>query len=174
VYERPGSDEYHEYYGMYIGRVPEGDALVTLEREWQITLSLLESVPEEREGYRYAPGKWSIREVVGHCLDVERVFGLRALHFARGDQAPLPSFEQDEWAEEAGADDRSLVDLTEEWDALRRSHLIMFRGIPEASRLRTGIASERLFSTRAIPWILAGHEIHHRTVLEELYGLGPL
>jgi hypothetical protein len=173
VYDRPPADEYFEYYGMYIDRVPNGDAIATLEQEWETTRQLLESVPEDRETYRYAPGKWSVREVVGHCLDVERVFGVRALHFARGDEAPLPSFQQDWWAQEAGADDRPLQDLIAEWDAMRRSHVLMFRGIPEPSRLRSGIASGRSFSARCIPWIMAGHEIHHRTVLEELYGLGP-
>ena len=171
MYDRPAPTEYYEYYGMYTDRVPDGDVLETMEREWENTRKLLEGVSEDGESYRYEPGKWSVREVVGHCIDVERVFALRGLHFARADAAPLPSFEQDEWAQKCGAEDRQLSDLVAEWDAVRRSHILLFRGIPESARLREGIASERRFSVRCIPWIIAGHEIHHRTVLEDRYGL---
>jgi hypothetical protein len=170
AFARPASDEYHEYYGRYIEQVPDGDILEMLERQVGGTLTLLRNVASDRETYRYQPGKWSIREVVGHVLDSERVFGMRALHFARGDANPLPSFEQDDWARLSYADQRPLADLAEELRAVRLGHVLMLRGLGPDAPLRRGIASGRQFTVRSMAWILAGHELHHVRILREAYG----
>jgi hypothetical protein len=166
---RPGPGEHHEYYGLYVSQVSDGDVLDTLERQVEETTALLRSVPAARETYRYADGKWSIREVIGHVLDTERVFGLRALHFARRDPAPLPSFEQDDWARVSNAHARPLADLVEEFRAVRRGHVLLLRGLDPDAGPRRGVASGREFTVRSIPWILAGHERHHVGVLRERY-----
>ncbi len=170
LYRRPGAGEHHEYYGLYVSQVPDGEeVLEALERQIEDTAALLRGVPAARETHRYAAGKWSIREVVGHVLDAERVFGFRALHFARRDPAPLPSMEQDDWARVSNAHDRPLADLVEELRAVRRGHLLMLRGLDAEAVSRRGVASGREFTVRAIPWILAGHERHHVRVLRERY-----
>jgi hypothetical protein len=171
AFARPGADEYPEYYGRYISKVPDGDVLKMLERQLDDTLTLLRNVPPDREKYRYQPEKWSIREVVGHVLDVERVFGLRALHFARGDATPLPSFEQDDWARISNAGERPLADLAEEFRLVRLGHVLMFRGLDPDAALRRGRTTAE-FTVRSMAWILAGHEIHHQRGLREAYGCG--
>lgn len=169
TFDRPGPGEHHEYYSLYIDRVPDGDVLDTLERQVEETADLLSSVAPERETRRYAPGKWSIREVVGHIIDAERVFAYRALHFAREDGAPLPSMEQEPWAAASNAGQRDLVDLVSELRTTRRSHVLMFRGLGADAPLRRGVASGREFTVRSLPWIIAGHELHHADVLRERY-----
>lgn len=169
VFARPSPGEHDEYYGFYIGQVPDGEVLETLERQVEETVALLRGIPAARETHRYAAGKWSIREVVGHLIDAERVFGLRALHFARSDPAPLPSLEQDDWARASNAHDRSLADLVDEFLAVRRGHVLLFRGMNADAALRRGVASGREFTVRSIPWILAGHERHHAKLLRERY-----
>ena len=167
--KRPQATEHHEYYGRYIEKVPDGDIIQLLESQVEETLRLLATVSPERADHRYAPGKWSIKEVVGHVIDTERTFGYRALCFARKDPAPLPSFEQDQYAEFSNAADRTLPDLAEELRMVRKSHVVLFKSFDEASWTRTGIASGFEFSVRSLPFIIAGHEIHHRTVLEDRY-----
>jgi len=169
---RPAPGEHHPYYATYIDRVDDGDILETLTRLESETATFLAAVPPERETRRYRQGAWSVREVVGHLIDSERLFGFRALHIARGDPAALPSMDQELWARSAAHNDRPLADLAEELRLLRRGHLRMIRGFPEAAWSRRGVASGRDFTVRALVWILAGHEIHHLRVLEERYGLG--
>ncbi len=166
---RPAPTETHDYYRRYIDRVPDGDIAETLARQLEGTRALLAGVAEARAGFRYAPAKWSLKEVVGHVIDTERVFAFRTLHFARGDQNPLPSFEQDDWVKTAGADDRTLQSLVDELVAVRGATLALVRTLDDASRKRTGIASGRTFTARSVPWIIAGHELHHRGVLSERY-----
>ncbi len=167
--ERPQPDEYFEYYGRYIDKVPAGDICSILADQLQLTLDLLAGVPPDREDYAYAPGKWSIKEVIGHVTDAERVFAYRALSFARRDPAQLPSMEENDWAEVSNASHRTLAKLAEEFAAVRRSSVLMFEGFDaETSELR-GTASGCEFSVRSIAYILAGHEMHHRAVLEERY-----
>ncbi len=165
---RPRPDEYADFYGTYIAAV-EGPLLETLEidsRHWQ---TLLASVPPAREGYRYEPGKWSIREVVGHVIDAERMFSVRAMAFARGDQAHFPSFDENAYAAASGADRRSLADLTEELCAVRRSTLLLLKSFEEEAWDRRGTASGYEFTVRSLAWIMAGHSRHHRGVLAERY-----
>jgi len=114
--ERPQPSEYNEYFGYYIGLVPEGDILEILQDELRTTLDLIARIPEDKETYRYAEGKWSIREVIGHLADAERVFQYRALAFARSDPAHLPSMEENDYARESNAHSRTLAELADEFD----------------------------------------------------------
>jgi hypothetical protein len=166
---RPDREECYEYYGRYIDQVPDGDIRTTLATQIEEFATLIRGIPADRESYRYAPGKWSIREVVGHVLDTERVFGLRALHFARRDRTPLPSFEQDDWARESNAGTRPLGDLLDELLTVRQGHVLFFRGLDDDAALRRGIASEREFTVRSVAWIIAGHERHHLRELRQRY-----
>ena len=166
---RPDPSEYDAYYGRYIDLVPEGDILDILEREMVTTQALLASVPPEKEEYRYAPGKWSVREVVGHLIDAERTFAFRCIWVARGAVDPQPSFDQEAWARTSNAGTRRLVALAEEWITLRRDAILLFRGLDEEATGRTGIASGKSFTARTFPWIIAGHELHHRALLERDY-----
>ena len=130
---------------------------------------MLASVPAEREEFRYAPGKWSVREVVGHLMDTERVFAFRSLWIARAAEGGLPSMDQDEWGGTSNASGRFLADLTAEWRALRRSNVQLFRSFDEEAWMRTGMASGLEFRVRAFPWIIAGHELHHCALLKSEY-----
>lgn len=167
--QRPEASEYFEYYGRYIEKVPEGDILSILESELAETLDLLDGLTEERANYRYAPGKWSVKEVIGHLIDVERLFSYRALSFARNDPAPLPSMEQEDWAKFNNASQRTLSELLMEFVAARRSSIAMFRSFDDGMWERQGTASGYRFSVRTFPYIIAGHERHHRGVLQERY-----
>ncbi len=169
MHQRPDPSEYAPFYAGYVAALPEDDIVRTLEVEMHRTLALLASIPPERETHRYAPGKWSVREVVGHIVDAERVFGVRALTFARADAGPLPAFDENRWAEVSNAHDRPLADIAAEFEALRRSHLLMARGLEPASLLREGTASGTPVTVRALLWIMAGHERHHRRILEDRY-----
>lgn len=166
---RPSPGDAAPYYFNYIDLVPKGDVLDILERGVADTRRALEGVGPERETYRYAPGKWSIRELVGHVVDAERVFGNRAFHIGRGDAAPLPSMEQDDYVRTANADGRPLADLLDELDLVRRSHLRMFQAFDAGAWERVGTAANNPVRVRALPFILAGHEIHHRNVLAARY-----
>jgi hypothetical protein len=163
---RPAAGEHAEYYGGYIAVVPEGDILETLRDQLGETLALLQRVPAEREGFRYAEGKWSLKEVVAHVVDTERMFAFRALAMARADGVDLPGMDQDEWVANAHADERTLDDLGAEWAALRRSNIHMFAPMSEETALRTGRASGYSFTVRSFPWIIAGHELWHRRRIE--------
>lgn len=159
---RPEASEYGDYYKLYVDLVPDGDILQTLQHQLGETLALLQGVAEDRETYRYAEGKWSLREVVGHLLDTERLFAFRALAMARSDDVDLPGMDQDEWVDSSSAGDRPLDDLAAEWAALRRANIHMFASMDEATGARTGTASGYSFTVRSFPWIIAGHELWHR------------
>jgi uncharacterized damage-inducible protein DinB len=166
---RPTASEHDEYFGRYIGLVPEGDILEILDSERVETLTLLAGLSEEKSEYRYAEGKWSIREVIGHLIDSERMFQYRALCFARRDPAHLPSFEENDYAKESNAHQRPLAELAEEFDLVRRSSISLFKGFDEEMTARSGKASVFEFSVRSFAFILAGHEMHHRGVIVERY-----
>lgn len=166
---RPAPDEYNEYFGRYIDSVRDGDVVATLTAQIDETLALLASVPAEREEYRYAPGKWSLREVVGHLIDTESAFAFRALWVARQAAGGQPSFEQDDWARSSNAGDRELKDLMEEWQALRRANVLKFAGFDGPAWMRRGRVSGNEVTTRALVWVIAGHELYHRALLERDY-----
>jgi len=166
---RPAAVEYAPYYGKYIDKVPEGDLLRTLEGQARETQALLAGLSEARALHRYAPGKWSIKEVIGHVSDAERVFSYRALRFARADATVLPGFDENAWVPAGNFDGRSLKELAAELDAVRRSTIALFRGLDAAALARRGTASDNAVSVRAIAWIIAGHERHHVGLLHERY-----
>lgn len=166
---RPEPDEYAPYYETYLARIPAGDLLATLEREEARLLATIRAVPPDRETHAYAPGKWTIRELVGHVIDAERVFALRALWFARGADTPLPGFEENRWARTSNAAERALSLLGEELVAVRRASVALLRGLDGPALDRRGVANGVEFTVRAAAWIIAGHALHHRIVLEERY-----
>ncbi|HEV8433019.1 MAG TPA: DinB family protein, partial [Thermoanaerobaculia bacterium] len=145
---RPQSDEYAEYYGRYIDRVPDGDVVAMLESQGNATQELLASIGEEKAGYRYEPGKWSIKQVVGHITDSERVFAYRLVAFARGEKQPLPGFDQDEYMETANFDASSLGDLAKGLASTRQATLTLVRSLDDEAWSRRGIASDNPVSAR--------------------------
>lgn len=167
--ERPQPSEYAPYYATYIDRIEEGDILEILADQIEQTVTLLSSVPPELEKHSYETGKWSVREVIGHLIDTERVFGYRAFTFARGDEGPLPGMDQDRYAKVSNAGSRSLENLSDELQAVRASTLAFFTGLPDEAWERRGIASDYSFTVRSIPYLIAGHELHHHTGLVENY-----
>lgn len=169
---RPGAAEFPEYYRNYIATVPDGPILEFLESHGEDLVELLSSVPEGLEGHRYAPEKWSIREVVAHVIDAERMFTTRALAFARGDRGPYPSFDENHYATTCGAEGRTLGDLAEEFAALRRSTTIFYRTLPSEAWDRTGVASGKDFNVRSLAWITAGHAVHHGALIRDRYLAG--
>ena len=168
---RPQPTEYPEYYGRYIDLVPDDDIVETLGEQLGETLALLQAVPSERETFRYEPDKWSVREVVGHLVDTERVMAYRALHIARAHGADIPGMDQDEWARHSNANKRPIYDLASEWGVVRRANIQFFATLGPDAGMRTGIASGFEFTVRCFPWIIAGHELWHRRRLVEDYGL---
>lgn len=166
---RPEETEYLSYYGKYVSLVPEGEILATLGQQVNETLELLRNIPESQGGFRYAPGKWSIKELVGHMLDGERIFAYRALRFARNDRTPLPGFEQDDYIRYASFDDCLLGDLAAEFATVRQSSLFLFKHLNEEAWTRRGVASDSEVSVRALAYIIAGHELHHRRILRDKY-----
>jgi hypothetical protein len=166
---RPTAAEYAPYYGRYIDRVPEGDLLRTLEDQARETQALLARLSDAKALHRYAPGKWSIKEVIGHVADTERVYAYRALRFARADATALPGFDENAWVPAGNFDARSLKDLAAELDVVRRATLALFRSLDAAALARRGPANDNEVSVRAIAWIIAGHERHHVALLHERY-----
>lgn len=166
----PDRTEAAEYYFTYIDRVPsDTDVLRVLADQLPETVKLLESISDERSLHRYAPGKWSIREVVSHINDTERLFVFRALWFARGLEAPLPSFDQDVALAGAYADERPWRQHIDEFRAVRAASLALFQSLREDAWMRRGIASGNPFSVRALAYITAGHVTHHALLLRERY-----
>lgn len=169
MHDRPTADEFAEYYGRYVAAVPDGPIIESLEAQGRETAEVLAQVAETGGGFRYAPGKWSLKEVVGHVIDSERMFAMRALAFARKDPAALPPFDENEYAAESGADARTVSELLEEFEGVRRASVLLFRGLGPDAWSRRGIANEREFSVRGLAWIIAGHSVHHLNVIEERY-----
>ena len=166
---RPERDEYATDYETYVSLVPEGDIVGILSRQLDETLALLRSVPAAREDFRYEPGKWSLKEVVGHMTDAERIFSYRALCIARGDKANLPGMDQDEYMLGANFGARRLGDLSAEFDYVRRATLSLLRHLDDEAWLRRGTANDAEVSVRALAHMLAGHEAHHVNILRERY-----
>jgi DinB superfamily len=168
---RPDPTEYAPDHGKYVALVPEDDVLAALEQELGATLALLRSVPEGQDCVRHPPYTWSTKEVVGHLTDCERVFGYRALRIARADATPLAGFDENAYARAADFDRHPLAELAAEFEAVRRSHLWLFRHQPEEAWARHGVANSSGVSVRAVAYILVGHERHHTAILRRrLFG----
>lgn len=166
---RPLSGEHLESYARYIALVPGDDAGEALATQLRDTLALLRPLDEAGAARRYAPGKWSVREVVGHVMDAERVFAYRALTFARGDRSALPGFDEELWTPAGEFDRRPLSLLLDDFEALRASTVRLYRSFTPEALVRTGRANDAVVSVRALAWITAGHELHHRRVIAERY-----
>ena len=167
--KRPGAGEYAEYYAKYIAKVPGTDVLGILESERRRMSQLFAGRTERDGNFRYAPDKWTVKEVLGHISDTERIFSYRALRIGRGDQTPLASFEQDDFVKNGGFPSRTIGDLVEEFDAVRGASIALFRSFDDQAWSRRGVASQKEVTVRALGFITAGHQIHHRMVLEEQY-----
>lgn len=166
---KPEENEYLPYYGKYVALVADGDIIAALAQQIDETLGLLRSIPEAQANFRYAPGKWSIKELVGHMLDSERIFAYRALRFARNDRTPVPGYEQDDYIREASFDDCALGDLAAEFESVRQSSLYLFKHLNAEAWTRRGTANESEVSVRALAYLIAGHELHHREILRSKY-----
>jgi hypothetical protein len=169
VIARPTPTEYAPYYESYVARVPRGDILEHLARGIDDTMRLLENVDEDTALIRYAQGKWSVKGVVGHVCDTERVYSYRALRFARGDATALPGFDQDDYVSRGSFDSRPLGEILDELRAVRAASIALFAGLAPEAFARTGKANGLDFTVRAIPFIIAGHELHHVGVITERY-----
>ena len=169
VFTRPEISEYAPYYGRYVQLVPEGDVIHGLEHQLNQTLLFLRALPAAAGDKRYAPDKWSVKEVLGHLVDAERVFTQRALFFARKCASALPSYEQDEWTAAAAFGDVQLADLITEYELVRQSDLCFFRHLSDEAWTRRGIASGCEFTVRSLAFIILGHERHHVEILRTRY-----
>ena len=169
---RPGADEFAPYYGTYVNKVPEGDVVRYLETQLRETRALLATIPEGRGNHRYAEGKWSIKEVIGHLCDAERIFAYRALRFARNDQSPLASFDENAYVPAGQFDKRTMASLVDEFAQVRDATLALVRTLDETAAGRRGPASGKEVSVRALVYIIAGHVAHHVGVLRERYAVG--
>ncbi|MDA8015845.1 MAG: DinB family protein [Thermoanaerobaculia bacterium] len=167
--KRPGAEEYDPFYDGYIQTVPDGDIVDRLASELDSGLTFYGAVPKARRDYRYSDDKWTLREVLGHVLDTERIFSYRSMCIARGDQTALPGMDQDEYMAGADFGRRSWDSLMSEYEHLRRANLALVSSFGETELQRRGTASGLPISVRALVWILAGHEMHHRNVIQERY-----
>ena len=166
---RPEPTEYAEFYAGYVSEVPGSDVLGVLESQRVQMLQLFAARSERDGSFRYASGKWTVKEVLGHINDAERIFAYRALRIARGDRTPLPAFEQEDFVRNGGFGERSLANLAEEFGLVRNASVALFRSLREDAWPRRGVASQKEVTVRALAFITAGHQIHHRAILEERY-----
>lgn len=167
--KRPGQEEYKPYYERYIGLVPEGDIIKILKKQIKEFENLCKSISPKKSLYSYAPGKWTVREVIGHIIDTERVMAYRALSFARNGHNDLPGFDQDEFARSSNYNDIRFKDIIEEFNAVRTASIYFFEGLSEEAAERSGVANNNPVTVRALAYIMAGHVIHHIKVIKEKY-----
>jgi DinB superfamily len=166
--ERPKPGEYNAYYDRYISLIPGSDIVATLAAEFPKTVALL-STHERDSELRYAPDKWSVKEVIGHMIDTERIMTYRALRIARGDRTPIEGFEQDDYIRNGPYADLRLADLIDEFKTVRGATLRFFRNLRAGDWTHRGIANQNEISVRALAYVIGGHELHHRHILEEKY-----
>lgn len=168
---RPEPGEYAPHYDRYISLVPGSDILGTLDSQRRQMMLLLSGRDESDGDLRYAPDKWSAKEVLGHVCDTERIFAYRALRISRGDQTPIEGFEQDDYVRNGPFARAPLAELIEDYIAVRRATLTLLRNLDEAAWARRGVANKNEITVRALAYVIAGHELHHRRMLEEKYFL---
>ena len=174
VHRRPEPSEYAPYFARYIDLVPETDILSSLDTQMKDTSDTLRRVGEERSNYRYADGKWTIKQVVGHLGDVERIFAYRALAIARGEKTVLPGFDEDTYVRQGDFESWKFRDLVDALAIVRSSNVLMFRNLSEEAWDRRGVASDSPATVRALAFSILGHERHHMNVLRARYGLRNL
>ena len=168
--EKPEEGEYAPYTIRYIGLLPDdGLVLQHLEDNLKSTTAFILSLPEEKLTSRYAEGKWTIKEILVHIIDDERIYAYRALRFARNDKTELPGFEQDDYALHSGANDRDVKDILEEFASVRKATITLFRGLGREALVRSGLADGKVMSVRAAAYHIAGHELRHVNVIRERY-----
>ena len=168
---RPDASEYAPFYHGYVTMVPDGDVVELVRSTGREVLEALGRIPETRGDHRYGPDKWTIREVIGHLIDAERIFTYRALRVARGDRTPLAAFDENEFVKTAGSEARTLASLTRELGAVREATAQLFESLPDEAWGRSGIASGKDVSLRALAYITTGHAMHHLRILRERYGV---
>lgn len=168
---RPNPDEYAPYYAGYIALVTEDDVVLALEKQRETTRKLLNSLDEKRAAFRYAPEKWSIKELVGHVADAERVFAYRAMCIARGEKQSLPGFDEKDYVKGGAFDSVPLRELAASLTAARNASLSLFRTLPPGAWSARGMANGVEVTVRALAWMTLGHERHHLKVLKEKYGV---
>ena len=167
---KPSPNEYSPFAAGYVGLVPSSNVIELLEQLMESSHQLFSNLNDEQAAYAYAPGKWTVKQALGHMIDTERTFAYRALVFSRN-HIELPGFDQDVYVNNTNFNSRSIQDLAAEFKAARLSNIYMIRGFSEQQLLRTGIASNHLFSVKAFVYMLAGHELHHLNVFKEKYGI---
>lgn len=168
--EKPGEGEYAPYAIRYIGLLPDdGLVLRHMEENLNATREFILSLPEEKLAYRYAEGKWTVKEILVHVSDDERIYAYRALRFARGDKTELPGFEQDDYAAHSGANGRDIEDILEEFATVRRATISLFQGLGREALVRVGVADGKVMSVRAAAYHIAGHELRHVNIIKERY-----
>ncbi|MGZ5442534.1 MAG: DinB family protein [Thermoanaerobaculia bacterium] len=168
---RPAASEYSPYHAGYVALVPEEDILSAMEQQSSETQKVLASLDETRGAHRYAAGKWSVKEVIGHIVDAERIFGFRALALARGEAQPLPGFDENAYVEHASFEDWKLGDLAELYAVVRRANIVFYKNLRAGAWDRRGMASNAPVSVRGLAYVIVGHERHHLKVLRERYGV---
>ena len=166
---RPKPDEHLAYYSTYIDRVPDGDIVDTLSRQTPETIAFLKAIPESKVDYQYAPGKWTIRQIVGHLADGERVFQYRAFRFSRTDATPVPGFDENLYVDNAPFTKVSMEKLIAEFEYLRRASIYMLSNLDAEAMGRVGVANGNPITVRALAFIMAGHETHHVQVMKDRY-----
>ncbi len=167
--QRPEKTEYAPYYETYVSLVKETDIVATLQNQLSEMQNLLAGISEERGAFAYATGKWTIKEVIGHLSDGEKIFAYRALRISRADQTPMEGFEQNGYVENADFNARKLTDLAEEFTLLRRANILFFKSLTAEAWRRRGTASEAEVSVRALAYIMVGHVRHHANILRSRY-----
>lgn len=166
---RPGADEFAPFYANYIAQVPDGDVVEALIGGAEIASALLGDLEDDVASRAYAPGKWTLKEVVLHCADAERVFAYRALRIGRGDATPLAGFDENAYAPMSGANLRTMDSILDEFESVRDASVTLFQGLPSEAWTRRGEASGKIVSVRGLAWIAAGHLLHHLSVIQDRY-----
>ncbi|MES2730120.1 MAG: DinB family protein [Bacteroidota bacterium] len=169
IIARPSAEEYPEWVTGYIATVQSENLLEALQASHDHNLSQIQTLNEEQLTYRYEPGKWTIKEVLGHIIDTERIMAYRALRFARKDKTPLPGFDQDLFVENAQTQQRDIQAIMKEYSAVRQANIELFRSFNEETLAQSGTANDRQISVRALGYTIAGHETHHWNIIKERY-----
>jgi len=167
--QRPETNEFDPYYNTYISLIEGDNALPALDTQPAELRAIISDLPEEKGTFAYADGKWTIKELLSHLIDAERMFAYRMLRISRGDKTPIEGFEQDGYIENSNANNRSFADLIEEFDLQRRSNMLFVNNLSDEAASRVGTANERSISVRALAYIMAGHVRHHVGILKERY-----